>query len=277
MQPGQVLNGTFVPGETIAVNPREPFFAHGFGLFETLRVEDRRPHFLAAHVQRMEEAAAELRLEGPPSLDEARSDLAKLLAGTGEDTLRVRVHLLGRSDGGTDILYVGEPVQPLVLPAEAATLGIAAPRFNGALALPGLKTMNYLANRLAEREGRERGFDEVVFTLPDGTVTEGTRSTVILVKDEVLLTPPLDLPILPGVTRATVLELARGLGYATTERRFGVAALLDADEIFLTGSVSGIRPVRRVLDRVLAPSPGPVTQAIARAYAARVAIEPQLS
>ncbi len=277
MRPGQVLNGTFVPGETIAVNPREPFFAHGFGLFETLRIEDRRPHFLASHIQRMREGASELRLLAPPSLEEARRDLSRLLEGTGEDTLRVRAHLLGRADGGSDVLYVGEPVSPLILPAEPVTLGVAAPRFNGALALPGLKTMNYLVNRLAEREGRDRGFDEVVFTLPDGTVTEGTRSTVILVKDGLLRTPPLDLPILPGVTRATVLELAARLGHEVAETRFGIDVFMEADEIFLTGSVSGIRPVRRVLDRDLDPAPGPVTRAVARAYAERVALEPQLS
>ncbi len=277
MRPGQVLNGEFISGETIPVDPREPFFAHGFGLFETLRVENRRPHFLDSHVSRMAEAAEALGLPGAPNLEAARRDLTLLLQKSEEATLRVRVHLLGRSDGTTDVLYVGEPVKPLVLPAEPVALGVAAPRFRGGLALPGLKTMNYLVNRLAEKEGRERGFDEVVFTLADGTVTEGSRSTVILVKEGVVTTPPLDLPILPGVTRATVLALAAELGHPTRECRFSQDALLEADEVFLTGSVSGIRPVVRFVDRVLAPVPGPVTMAVARAYAGRVAIEPQLS
>ena len=81
---------------------------------------------------------------------------------------------------------------------------------------------------------------------PEHQLAEGSVSNVFLVQDEKLLTPPIDTPVLPGITRAVVLELAAATGVDAEETTLTVDDLLDADEVFLTNSIMGIMPVCRV-------------------------------
>jgi branched-chain amino acid aminotransferase len=127
---------------------------------------------------------------------------------------------------------------------------------------PGAKAAaNYLGPMMAKWAARREGYDEVVLLDHAGNVAEGPTTNVFLVGDDgVVRTPPLD-EILAGVTRATVIELARHEGLTVREEAVPPEALLDAAEVFLTGSSVGVWPVASVDGRpVRGGAPGPVSK-----------------
>jgi branched-subunit amino acid aminotransferase/4-amino-4-deoxychorismate lyase len=113
-------------------------------------------------------------------------------------------------------------------------------------ALAGAKSTSYAENIAAQNEAAERGADDALLVAPDGTVLEAPTSNVWFREGDSLLTPSLSLPLLAGVTRATVCELAPQAGYRVEEGSFELGRLLRADEVFLTSSVREVMPVTSI-------------------------------
>jgi branched-chain amino acid aminotransferase len=126
---------------------------------------------------------------------------------------------------------------------------------------------NYLSSYLIGREARVGGFGEGIALGTDGRLSEGAGENLFIVKNGGIITPPAAASILMGITRDSVLKLARGLGYATREQILPREALYVADEIFMTGTAAEITPVRSV-DGIptRAAGPGPVTKAVNAAF-----------
>lgn len=262
---GHVFNGELRDGGRLTIELAQPYFAHGAGLFETLRGYGGRPCHFALHVERMLSAAAELGVRVAFDVGAIEEQVLRLLDHVGLEHARVKLHILVRDDRSSDFLVTAAPAHPLAVVGESVRLGRAARAFDGVGAMAGFKTMNYMVNRMAMEEGQERGLDEVYFTLPDGTVTEGSRSTVFAVVGGTLRTASLDLPVLPGVTRHVILELATEKGLPVEERAVSTEELQRAEEAFLSGSVMGLRPVTSVDDVVLPSAPGALTSILATA------------
>ncbi len=108
---------------------------------------------------------------------------------------------------------------------------------------------NYLSSTLVSLEARDRGFHEGIALSSDGTVSEGAGENLFLVRDGVIWTPQATASILTGITRASVMTLARDLGLEVIEQSIPREMLYIADEIFLTGTAAEITPVRSV-DRI---------------------------
>jgi branched-subunit amino acid aminotransferase/4-amino-4-deoxychorismate lyase len=242
----------------------------GEGLYETLALRAGRPLFLVPHLERLSAGAAALGLGPAPDPALWKSDLAQWVSETGVRDAALR--LLFVRDGATcRRIVAGSPLPPDAgLPAR---LALAEAELRGPRPLARWKTLNGFASRLALARAEARGFDEAVLHLEDGTVLEGTRSSVFLVDRGELWTPPLALPILPGVTRAVLLDIASELGLRVREEPFSFGALRSAEEVFLTASVRGLRPVVQVEDVPLGPAPGPWTRRLLLAYAARAQAE----
>jgi branched-chain amino acid aminotransferase len=136
--------------------------------------------------------------------------------------------------------------------------------------LPGAKLAGqYARSFLARREAERTGCDDALFLGPDGMVAEATGATVFVVHGQHVRTPPSSAPILHGVTRDTLLVVARAHGLPTREVALRRHDLLTASEIFLANSAQGITPVGAVEGREL-DAPGPVTRTLAAAYEAVV-------
>jgi branched-chain amino acid aminotransferase len=127
---------------------------------------------------------------------------------------------------------------------------------------PAVKSGNYLNNVLALGEARRRsGAYEAILCAADGTIAEGASSNVFAVRGGVVLTPPLDVGILDGITRAKVLELARENGIPFAEARLSPDELRAADEVFITSATRAVLPVTRLDERAVGEGvPGPVTR-----------------
>ena len=239
----------------------------GEGLFETLPLEGGRPHFLERHARRLARGATELELAPAPDAGTWGDDLALLCEVSGIPNLAARLMLF--RDG--ERVRRGVAAQPLsTAPFGPAEIGLAPKGLLGPRPHAHMKTLNYLGPRRAHAAGKKAGYDEVLFVMEDGTVLEGSRSTVFLVEDGVVRTASLDLPILPGVTREVLLELCAEAGIPAREEAFGLEELENADEAFLAASLRGVRPVSKVRGHRLGAVNGPLTRRLTGLYRKRV-------
>ncbi len=279
-------NGRLVAEPEVALSPRDRGFRYGDGLYETLRVHRGRLIRLAEHLARMAQGLTLLELDLDPTAAFPAADLAALVAENGLSAGEGRLRLVvtrGSDRGTARPPAVPEPtrlasVEPLPpgapasdpRPIRLATVVAAAPR---PAAWAGLKSLNHLAYVLAAAEAARSGADEALLVY-DGRVKETTAANVFLVRAGAIATPPLAEGILAGVTRDWVIALARECGLAVEERPIASAEVAEAEEIFMSGSVSGLRAASAVDGRpVGARVPGPLTERLRAAYAAALAAE----
>jgi branched-chain amino acid aminotransferase len=137
-----------------------------------------------------------------------------------------------------------------------------------------LKSLNYLDKLLARRRARHSGADDALLVSPKGLLLEASASNLFLVESGRLFTPRLQAGVLPGITRAVVMKLARKLGLPCRALDLTRVRLRQADECFLTNSIIEIIPVCRIDRRPLRSGrPGPITAAVMAAYRELVAAE----
>jgi branched-chain amino acid aminotransferase len=118
-------------------------------------------------------------------------------------------------------------------------------------------------SQLAKIEATENGFDECIQLDQYGHIGEGSGENIFLVKDETLYTPTLSSSVLDGITRASIIQIAKDLGYEVVERSLQRESLYLADEIFFTGSAAEVTPIRSVDGREVGiGSRGPITEKI---------------
>ena len=215
---------------------------HGEGLFETLRVRDGAPLRLAAHLERLAAGARFLGLEPPPPLDQVQAFLAARSACPALASGGLRLLAVDRL-----LLVSAAPGRPDRPGRIALDLSLATRRFSGN-PLNRFKTFAYLENRLLAREAGRRGLFEVVAANEQDRLTDGSRTSLFLVLDGQLLTPPVTAGALPGVARRTLLEagLAREAPLAPRDLERAEAALL-------TNALQGGVPVALLGGRPLDP------------------------
>jgi 4-amino-4-deoxychorismate lyase len=271
------------------VDPDEPAlhaddeaFLRGRAAFETMRVYGGTPFKLGEHLARLAGSAGRL---GIPGVDAGQfrelAAAALEAAGAGEAVLRLYL-TAGREGGGrpTAIAMVSEIPPHLEdlrnrgIALISLPLGLEADlRAFAPWLLGGVKSTSYAVNMTAEREARARGADDAVFLASGGIVLEGPVTNVWWRRERILYTPALELGILAGVTRATVLEEAAGLGYEVREGAYPVEHMAEAEEAFTSSSVRELLPAVRLDGAPIGDGrPGPAArelQAALRAAASR--------
>jgi branched-subunit amino acid aminotransferase/4-amino-4-deoxychorismate lyase len=225
------------------VAPPEPVFAaddeallRGRSVFETARVYGGRPFLLDRHLARFAISAARLRLP-PPDAGECEQ-LAELVIGAcAEKDLALRLYWTGRT-----LVATVAPIDPELEALRAGGLRLmTVPWATGTLA--SAKSMSYAENMAAQDSAVAAGADDALLVADDGTVLEAPTANVWWREGERLVTPSLDLPILAGVTRGLLLEIAER---EKIEGVFPLARLLDADEVFVSASIREVMPVASV-------------------------------
>jgi 4-amino-4-deoxychorismate lyase len=225
------------------VDPHEPVFAaddeallRGRSVFETARVYDGRPFLLDEHLARFARSAESVRLPPPDAAECER--LAGLVIGASEEReLALRLYWTGRT-----LVATAGPIGPEIEALRARGLRLAAaPWSTGALA--GTKSMSYAENMAAQDTAIAAGADDALLVAGDGTVLELPTANVWWREGDRLLTPSLDLPILAGVTRALLVNIAE---QETVEGVFPLGRLLEADEVFVSASIREVMPVASV-------------------------------
>jgi branched-chain amino acid aminotransferase len=247
-------------------------FAHGVGLFETLRVYYGRPFRAELHVARLISSARTLGWSACPTAESLLDHITTVAQAAEEPDLRVRLtvtpgSIRSRSEDDTSlphtIVATASPggSYPAEIYAAGTTAVISTFHQNRSDPTVGHKTTSYFARFAALRAAHASGALESLWFTADRRLAEGSISNVFLVTGGAVRTPSLDTPVLPGITRAIVIDLARKAGIEVIEGALSLEDLLEADEVFLTNSMMELLPVVRIERELVGDDrPGEITQ-----------------
>jgi branched-chain amino acid aminotransferase len=278
------LDGSVVPAEQAMVPVMSYTLHYGLGAFEGIRAYDgaHGPAVfrLREHIERLFHSCRLIRIDIPHTVDAIMQGCCDVLAsnklrsgylrpivfvddgkrGLGASNNRIRVAVCTWPWGA----YLGE---------EGLARGIrcqvsSTVRMNARSFLPkGKINGQYVNSILAKRMAQGSGYDEAILLDDDGYVAEASGENVFIVRGGTLITPPRSQPILDGITRETVMIIARNLGIPVLEERFSKDTLVMADEVFLTGTAAEVTPVREVdLYRIGQGARGPITERLQKTY-----------
>ncbi|HXR47351.1 MAG TPA: aminotransferase class IV [Candidatus Limnocylindrales bacterium] len=257
------LNGRFVP-ETQAVIPvNDRGFMYGDGLFETVRVVNGRPFRLAQHLERMTRGADFLKIKLPIAPKELQEFAEQLIEQNQLSEAILRVTLTrGPGERGYTPETDGKPTIVMTLHAAPHSktpvqwsLITSSFRVLAADPLSSFKTLNKLTHVMARVEAAGKGADEALLINSNGEVAETASGNVFWVYHDKICTTPTGRGVLPGITRAVVLEICQALGLLTNKRVVKPGALKNSEGIFITQSAFGIVPVATFDGEPVASSP----------------------
>jgi branched-chain amino acid aminotransferase len=280
------LDGELVGAEEATVPVLTHGLHYGTSVFEGLRAYATadgpglfRP---AEHTERLLASATLLRMPLPFTAEEIRDGMRAVVADGGADACYVRP-IAFRGAGPLSVSPRGCPVRVAIaawpwgayLGDEAAERGIRVTisswqRIDGRSHLPAAKaSAHYINSVLARMDAEDAGYDEALLLDDRGELSEGSGENLLIVeRDGTLVTPPASSSALGGITRASVLELARDAGIAVAERAITRSQLFLADEVLLTGTAAEITPVREIDGRTVgAGVPGPLTRRLQALFA----------
>jgi branched-chain amino acid aminotransferase len=279
------MDGELVDWDDANVHVLTHSLHYGLGAFEGIRAYKRANgksfvFKLREHVDRLFDSCKMILLKPEFTREQVMTACLDTLRANALDEGYLRP-MVFMGDGAMGIYAPNNPVRTTViawrwgayLGDEALKNGIRAKissfaRHHINVSLAKGKIMGQYTNSvLAKREAKFGGYDEAILLDPSGYVSEGSGENLFIVKNGVLLTPDLSSSILQGITRDTVIQLARELGYEVQETRITRDQLWLADEAFLTGTAAEITPVREVDNRAIGEGTvGPLTKAIQAKY-----------
>ena len=275
------MNGELVDWADAKVHVGTHGLHYGSGVFEGIRCYETAGgpavFRLSDHLHRLHNSARLLYMELPYSIDELRDACYELIGVNGlpECYLRPMAFYgygeLGVAAGDNPIetvimswpwgAYLGEEGLKAGIRAKISTWQRIGPNV-----IPHVSkaTGIYLNSMLAVTEANRAGYDEAILLTAEGYVADGSGENIFVVKDGKLSTPVLSTSILPGITRDTVIQIARGLGYEVAETNVIRSDLYLADEAFMCGTAAEVTPLRSVDDVEIGV--GPVTLELQQAY-----------
>jgi branched-subunit amino acid aminotransferase/4-amino-4-deoxychorismate lyase len=237
------------------VDPSEPVFGaaddallRGRAVFETLRVYGGRPFLLEAHLERLRSSAARMRLPAP-DLSACHRLAALVLDAAGETELALRFYWTGKT-----LVATSGAIDPDLEQQRARGLRLAVVRSSRGV-LARAKSTSYAENMSAQDDAIEGGADDALLVGDDRIVLEAPTASIWWRTGDRLFTPSLELPILAGVTRSLLLELAVP---PVDEGSYPLEHLLAADEAFLTSSIREVMPVRAIDEKEFSLGPAAV-------------------
>lgn len=274
------LDGQFVPTSEARISVFDHGLLYGDGVFEGIRAYNGRVFRLDQHLRRLYNGAKAIMLEIPLSVDEMReavldscrrNDLSDayvrlvVTRGVGDLGLDPR-----KCHGGPTVFIIADSIE--LYPQAYYDCGLelitTVTRRNLPEATnPAVKSLNYLNNILAKIEVTRAGLLEGLMLNHEGYVAEATGDNVFLYTSGRLVTPPLSVGILEGITRGAVIELAADMGIPVSEERFNRQFVYTSDECFLTGTAAEVIPVVKVDGRTIGDGvPGPVTSQLMQRF-----------
>ena len=279
-EPLVYIDGEYHPKGSAKISVYDHGLLYGDGVFEGIRAYNGIVFHLRDHIERLFEGLRVTRINVALSREEMANVVVEALRKNNMMDAYIRLVVTrGRGNLGLDprssprssTIIMCEPVAP-AHGKEAREKGVTAiissyrrDMVDGTT--HELKSLNYIQSVLGKFQAIDAGADEVVMLDHRGMVSEFHGSNLFLVKHGVVNTPTSAAGILHGITRARVLKLSEELGYEFHERDITPYELLNADEVFLTGTMAEIVPVVRIQGVPIADGkPGPVTKEIIRAF-----------
>lgn len=257
------LDGKFVPEEEAVISVFDHGLLYGDGVFEGIRAYHNRVFKLQEHLERLYESAHTLNMTIPMPLEEMQEVVLETLRRNNLRDAYIRLVVTrGKGDLGLDprkcqrptVFCIAASIQ--LYPEELYEKGlevitVATRRNISEGCNPRVKSLNYLNNIYGKIEASLAGVSEAIMLNNEGYVAEATGDNIFLVKKGRLITPPSYAGALEGVTRNSVIDLARDKGIEVVETLFSRHDVYNADECFFTGTAAELIPVIRVDGRAI--------------------------
>ena len=274
------LNGELVAPEKAVVSVFDHGLLYGDGVFEGIRAYNGRVFALDEHLHRLYDSAHVLNLRIPLTVDEMKAAVVETVRANELRDAYIRLVVTrGPGDLGLDprkcpqatVFIIADAIA--LYPEEFYANGLqvitCSTRRNAPEALdPGIKSLNYLNNICAKLETIHAGVPEGIMLNLDGYVSECTGDNLFVVEHGAILTPPVSVGNLGGITARTVIAMAQELGLVVRVEPFRMMTVYTADEVFLTGTAAEIVPVAEVDGRKIGvETPGPLTLQLMARYA----------
>lgn len=273
------IDGQFFDKDQAKVSVYDHGLLYGDGIFEGIRIYNKRIFKLEEHINRLYDSAKAILLDIPIDKAEMTRLHLETARRAGYENAYIRT-VITRGVGNLGIDPRKSPRCSVIIicdeialyPAEKYSVGLnvvtVATQRNGVnMFNASVKSLNYLNNIMGKIEANLAGAGEGIMLNAMGYVTEATADNVFIIKNGVILTPPKHLGILAGITRQTIIDIARAHGYIVEEKVFTRYDMFVADECFLTGSGAEVIPVVKVDGRVIGnEKPGQITMELNKAY-----------
>jgi branched-chain amino acid aminotransferase len=248
------INGALLSPDAARIDPRDRGFTLGDGLFETIAALDGHPVNLGLHLERLARASTVLDLPLPVEATEVATAIGHVLAANKLTNGRAALRLtLSRGVGSRGLLLPLDPKPVLVLTASAhppvpqsLDAAFVAIRRNEGSPLSRIKSLNYLDNVLAQQQAQAQGAQEGLMLNNQGHVAGFARGNVFALVGGRLVTPPLSEGVLDGIVRHQLLQNGAKIGRETAEIVLEKGDFGDLDGLFITNSLLGCVPIRRL-------------------------------
>lgn len=248
------LNGQILPLEDAHISPLDRGFLFGDGVYEFIPVYDNEVFLLKEHLDRLDRSLKKIDMKNPLTHSQY-ADIIKELGKKAENPNHGIYLQITRGAGDTRRHQYSSELKPTIF-AMSMNLRLlsAEEKANGLSAITvvderwqncDIKSLNLLPNILAVQQGVLQNAFETIF-IKDGYLTEGTSSNIFVIKNNVILTPPLSSHILWGITRGLVLQMAHKHQLPLEERAISEDELAHADEIWVTSSSREVVPITRL-------------------------------
>ena len=273
------LNDRIVDSDLATIPANDAGFLYGAGLFETMRCHNGIVFSLKDHLDRLCFSAAKLAIPMTQDREALADAIHQVLQANGLTEARIRLTL------STGPVSQEDDAPPSTLLVSAASLEpypedyyrsgvqtVLCPiRQNATDPLVGHKTTSYFARMSALKEAHRKNAAEAIWFTTEGRLAEGCVSNCFLVKDGKLMTPPIETPILPGVSRKNVCNIAIRDGIDLVEKDLSIDDLLGADEVFLTNIIMKVLPVIGIEKHTVGTGKvGPVTEQVKTAFSEEI-------
>lgn len=273
------MNGELVEEGEAKISVFDHALLYGDGVFEGIRVYNKRVFKLDEHIDRLYNSAKIIMLEIPISKQEFKKGLLSVCKANGIVDGYIRP-LATRGIGNLglapwicknpSVIIIADTI--MLYPAEVYKKGMAVitvpTRRNLSESVsPIIKSLNYLNNIMAKIEGKNAGVEEVIMLNNEGYVAECSGDNIFMINNNKIFTPPIVAGALPGITMATIMEIAEKLKYTVVEKFFSRAEMFIAGEVFLSGTAAEIVPVTMIDGRVIGNGrPGEITQKLMKSF-----------
>lgn len=234
------------------LSPGQVGLLNGWGVFSTLHVADGVLFAYERHWRRMMRDAQRMHVPMPPSPDELRANLLRLVAANNAENSTLRVAIIRNTGGAFDAPGLSRPYDVVAFTKDLvdwgthARLALKRDARHGANEFAGAKITAWSQNLTWYEQSRQRGYDEVVLLDEHGRISECTSANLFAVFGDSVVTPPLDSGCLPGITRELLLEAVSVPGITVREGHLSLLDLEQADAVFMTSSTRELLPVTEV-------------------------------
>ncbi len=269
----EFLNGEYLEPGNAEISALDRGFIFGDGVYEVARIYNGKFFTLEPHLRRMERGLKEIRIDLPSGIEGLmkKCEEVREKSQVKEGSLYIQVSR-GAAERTHVFPAVDTPPTVYMYVSDVDNEALSEKWETGVSAITAedirwhrcdIKSVNLLPNILSAQKAKDVGCWEAIQIRPDGMVTEGTRTNLFIVKNGILMTPPLSNWILPGITRSVVIEVCERKRIPFVEAHLTEQIVKNASESFMTGTVSEITPILKVDDAVIGTgTPGNITRMV---------------